>query len=194
MEYTLMHKNIPVVEMVIDETGFIAKLTKTHDERHIPIGVHIFQSGVDRKGLNDWWLGRSIPASRDGLQDALAMLGLSSPMPLIEKCLGLSLSDHYWICPRGSGLSWENVNFFTNDFSKDVGAVLFGNEPDNQENINLISPDNTSDGWLKKKWIIIDGTRYLMKGGSGVFQQEPFNEIIASTVMFKLNITKASKL
>ena len=83
MEYTLMHKDIPVVDMVIDETGFIAKLTKTHDERHIPIGVHIYDSGIDRKGLNDWWLSRSIPASRDGLQDALAMLELSSPITAI---------------------------------------------------------------------------------------------------------------
>ena len=188
MEYTLMHKNVPVVDMVIDETGFIAKLTTTHNELHLPVGINIFSSGIDRKGLNDWWLGRSIPASRDGLDDALAMLELSSPKLLIEKCFGLSLSDHYWICPRGSGLVWENVNFFTNTFSKDVGAVLFGQEPENQEQISLVSPDNTSDGWLKKKWIILDDKRYLMKGGSGVYQQEPFNEVIASAVMRKLGV------
>jgi len=188
MEYTLMHKTIPVVDMVIDETGFIAKLTTIYDERHIPIGVHMFPSGIDRKGLNDWWLGRSIPASRDGLQDALAMLELSSPTLLIEKCLGLSMSDHYWVCPKGSGLVWENINFFTNSFSKDVGEVLFGKGPENQEQINLFSPDNTSDGWLKKKWIIHGGERYLMKGGSGVYKQEPFNEVIASAVMLKLGV------
>jgi len=188
MEYVLMHKNIPVVAMIIDETGFIAKLTATYDERHLPIGVQIFNSGIDRKGLNDWWLGRSIPASRDGLQDALAMLELSSSVLLIEKCLGLSLSDHYWICPKGSGLVWENVNFFTNAFSKDVGEVLFGKEPPIYEHICLLSPDNTSDGWLKKKWIILDGKRYLMKGGSGVYKQEPFNEVIASAVMHRLGV------
>jgi len=27
--------------------------------------------------------------------------------------------------------------------------------------------DNSSDGWLKKKWIIVSGERLLMKAGSG---------------------------
>ncbi|MCL1846124.1 MAG: excisionase [Defluviitaleaceae bacterium] len=183
MDYTLMHKNIPVADMVIDETGFIAKVPKVHDERHLP--VRIFGAGIDRKALNDWWLGRSIPASRDGLQSALEVMGLSSPTLLIEKCFGLSLSDQYWIAPKNSELKWENINFFTNDFSKDVGEALFGKEP---TEINFASPDNTSDGWLKKKWIISDGKRVLMKGGSGVFQQEPFNEVISTIVMKRLNV------
>ena len=186
LEYTLMHKNIPVVDMVIDETGFIAKLSKIHDERHLPVGIRVSNTVIDRKALNDWWLSRSIPASRDGLQGALTVLGVSSPALLIEKCFGLSLSDQYWICPKDSGLKWEDVNFFTNDFSKDVGKILFGNEPDGP--VSLMSPDNTSDGWLKKKWIIVDGKRYLMKGGSGVYQQEPFNEVIAAAIMTRLGI------
>jgi len=186
LEHTLMHKNIPVVDMVIDETGFIAKLPKIHDERHLPVGVRISNTGIDRKALNDWWLGRSIPASRDGLQSALTVLGVSSPALLIEKCFGLSLSDQYWISPKDSGLKWEDVNFFTNDFSKDVGEILFGHEPDGP--VSLMSPDNTLDGWLKKKWVIVDGKRYLMKGGSGVYQQEPFNEVIAAAIMTRLGI------
>ncbi|MCL2361765.1 MAG: excisionase [Defluviitaleaceae bacterium] len=186
MEYILMHKDIPVVDMVIDETGFIAKLGTVYDERRIPIGVHTYASGIDRKGFNDWWLGRSIPASRDGLRDALMIMDVTSSSMLIEKCLGLSLSDQYWICPKGSGLNWSDINFFSNDFSVDVGEMLFGNKVNRQ--IDFISPDNTSDGWLRKKWIIIDGKRYLMKGGSGVFQQEPFNEVIASEIMERLGI------
>jgi hypothetical protein len=183
-----MHKNTPVVDMVIDETGFIAKLPKVHDERHLPVGIHIHQSGIDRKALNDWWLGRSIPASRDGLSEALLTLDISSPTLLIEECYGLSLSDHYWICPQESGLKWENVNFFNNDFSSDVGMILFGQAPNDPAHISLVSPDNTSDGWLRKKWIIAGGKRYLMKGGSGVFQQEPFNEVIASAIMKALGV------
>ena len=188
MEYTLMHKNIPVADMVIDETGFIAKLPKTHDERHLPVGVHVFKTGADRKALNDWWLGRSIPASRAGIGAALQSIGVSAPSFLLEKCYGLSLSDHYWICPKDSGLRWEDVNFFTNDFSKDMGEVLFGREPDDPNRISLMSPDNTSDGWLRKKWIIADGRRYLMKGGSGVYSQEPYNEVIASEIMRRLEV------
>jgi hypothetical protein len=87
-----------------------------------------------------------------------------------------------------SGLQWENVNFFTNGFSSDVGEILFGVEPKDPAHVSLFSPDNTSDGWLRKKWIISSGKRYLMKGGSRPFRQEPFNEVAASAIMRRLGI------
>lgn len=46
-----------------------------------------------------------------------------------------------------------------------------------------MSPDNTSDGWLKKKWVIVNGERSLLKAGSKPFQQEPFNEVIATKIL-----------
>ena len=188
MEYILMHKNISVTNIIIDETGYIARIQNTHDVTHLPPGINIFKTGIDRKELNDWWIGRSIPANRDGINDALQSIGISSPTLLIEKCYGLSLSDQYWICPKDSGLKWEVINFFHNNFSNDIGEILFGHEPADPTRVNLVSPDNTSDGWLRKKWIIADGKRFLMKGGSGVYQQEPFNEVAASTIMQRLNI------
>jgi len=190
MEYTLMHKNIPVVDMDIDEaTGQIAKLGNAHDVRHLPLGIGVYKTGIDRGALNKWWTGRSIPASRDGIRDALETLGVVGTSLLLTKCYGLSLSDHYWVCPKGSGISWEGVNFFDNDFSKDIGEILFGHEPGNPGHVSLVSPDNTSDGWLRKKWIIADGRRMLMKGGSGFMKQEPFNEVIASAIMRRLGIS-----
>jgi hypothetical protein len=51
-----------------------------------------------------------------------------------------------------------------------------------------MSPDNTSDGVLKKKWKIIDGKRYLIKGSSKPFKQEVANEILASKVCARLGI------
>ena len=192
-EYTLMHKNIPVVELMISEySGEIDKTGAIHAHPHLPLGTTI-SSGrekgrLERGFLNDWWRGRSIPASRAGIDAALRSIGISAPALLLEKCYGLSLSDHYWICPKDSGLRWEDVNFFTNDFSKDMGEVLFGREPDDPDRISLMSPDNTSDGWLRKKWIAADGKRYLMKGGSGVYQQEPYNEVIASEIMRRLAV------
>lgn len=55
-----------------------------------------------------------------------------------------------------------------------------------------MSPDNTSDGWLKKKWEIIEGKRCLIKGGSGATQQEPYNEVLASRIMDRLSIPHVS--
>jgi hypothetical protein len=183
-----MHKNIPVTDVeILSDTGHIVKLFNLQSPEHLPLGVKT-KDGMSRKAMNDWWTGRAIPASRDGIEDVLLKLGERSTAILASKCYGLSLSDQYWVCPKGSGLKWEAVNFFQNDFSKDMGEILFGHDSADSAKVNLMSPDNTSDGWLRKKWVIADGKRCLMKGGSGVYQQEPFNEVIASAIMLRLGI------
>lgn len=79
------------------------------------------------------------------------------------------------------------VNFFDNDFSEDIGDLLFGTNGKNS-GFDLSSPDNTSDGNLKKRWKIIDGKRYLIKSGSNPYSQQTFNEVIASRIMDRLGI------
>lgn len=191
---TLMHKNTPVVDLVIDaDSGIIDEAGHVHHEAHLPLGT-ITVSGVDegklsRHLLSKWWNGRTIPASRDSLERVLLELATPFASALAVKCYGLSLSDQYWIRPDGTDLEWSKVNFFQNEFSTDMGELLFGKEFPDRSRINAVSPDNTSDGWLEKKWIILDGKRLLMKGGSGPYQQEPLNELVACAVMKRLEIT-----
>ncbi len=191
MKYTLMHKNIAVADVEIDEVlGVITSIDNLSAREHLPVGVvHQLrhEETVDRYALNHWWAGRSIPASRMGVADALEALGVSSTKQLITKCLGLSLSDHYWFKPYGSSVAWEDVNFFDNAFSDDIGDVLFGIN-DKNDGFDFISPDNTSDGNLQKRWKIIDGKRCLLKSGSNPYSQQPFNEVIATIIMNKLGI------
>ena len=130
---------------------------------------------------------RSIPASRSGVREALETIGISDTKTLLIRCYGLSLSDQYWVRPANSDLTWERINFFTNDFSEDIGDILFGaNKMSNA--IDFSSPDNTSDGNLKKRWRIIDGKRCLIKGGSNPYRQQPLNEVIATKIMKRLGI------
>ena len=187
MRYVLMHKSIPVLSMELDEgTGTIIGLNELYAPERIPIGIPC-RDVVDRQALNIWWAGRSIPASRSGLREALDTLQIPTPLLLLTKCYGLSLSDQYWVCPEGSSLQWENINFFDHPFSDDVGNILFGKVP-NKADFDLMSPDNTADGWLKKKWVVADGKRRLIKGGSGATRQEPYNEVLASAIMRRLGI------
>ena len=191
MKYILMHKNIAVADVEIDEDlGVITSIDNLSAREHLPVGVvHQLrhEETVDRYALNHWWAGRSIPASRMGIADALEALGVSSTKQLITKCLGLSLSDHYWLRPYGSSVAWEDVNFFDNAFSDDIGDVLFGMN-DKNDGFDFISPDNTSDGNLQKRWKIIDGKRCLLKSGSSPYSQQPFNEVIATIIMKRLGI------
>lgn len=189
MQYVLMHKITAVMEIEIDESSAaILKTGQIFNPAHIPVGISVSGGRPDRRSLNEWWTGRAIPASRSGIRDALEILNIPYTQMLLTKCYGLSLSDQYWINPADNPLEWERVNFFSNPFSEDVGNALFGKATDS-EAISLISPDNTSDGWLRKKWKIIDGKRCLIKGGSDPAQQEPLNEALATAVMRRLGIS-----
>ncbi|MBC8544742.1 HipA domain-containing protein [Bianquea renquensis] len=183
-----MHKRTKVAEMELDDaTGYIQKIGAVYAPEHLPVGVPVRRGATDRAALNEWWTDRSIPTSRSGVREALEMLEINSPKMLLVRCYGLSLSDQYWICPEGSDLTWDRINFFGNDFSEDIGDVLFGADK-KADGLDFSSPDNTSDGNLKKRWKIINGKRCLVKGGSNPFRQQPFNEAIAAGIMERLDI------
>jgi len=185
---TLMHKTVPVADIELDnETGFILHIDKLYSPEHLPIGISVKKGVVDRSALNDWWTDRSIPASRSGVREALENLKITNTKALLVRCYGLSLSDQYWIRPENSDLTWKKINFFQNDFSEDIGDVLFGTNK-KRDPLDFSSPDNTSDGNLKKRWKIINGKRCLVKGGSNPYRQQPLNEMIATEVMKRLSV------
>ena len=189
MKCTLMHKRIAVAEMELDDaTGLIQKIGAVYVPEHLPVGIAVKNGAADRAALNEWWTDRSIPASRSGIREALETLEITSTKMLLVRCYGLSLSDQYWIRPEGFSLTWDAVNFFDNDFSDDIGDVLFG-EKKKADALDFSSPDNTTDGNLKKRWKLIGGKRCLVKGGSNPFCQQPFNEVIAAGIMERLGIS-----
>ena len=188
MKCKLMHKRIAVAELLLDDTtGFIQKIDRVFQPEHLPVGVSVNKGIADRAALNEWWTDRSIPASRSGIREALETLDVTSTKMLLVRCYGLSLSDQYWIYPENSNLTWDQINFFENPFSDDMGDVLFGTQK-KADGFDFSSPDNTSDGCLKKRWKILNGKRCLIKGGSNPFRQQPFNEVIAAGIMERLGI------
>ena len=181
--FFLMHKDrrVAVLE-VADKTADILEVEEILAPEHYPVGCR-----QDVLGLRGWWKSRGIPASRQGLREALAVMGVPYAELLLLKCNGLSLTDHYWITPCERPQQWSQVNFFQNDFSGDVGRALFGEQSDALA-LDLKSPCCTSDGFLKKRWQIADGRRVLVKGGMAPYFQEPLNECVASTVYELLGI------
>jgi hypothetical protein len=192
MKYILMHKKLPVAEVDIDEhNNIITKIVDVYEKEHLPLGVVKSNGQIEKNFLSDWWRGRVIPSSRPGLRDSLEKLHVSSVNELPLKGFGLSLSDQYWACPKDSKIDWENINYFNNSFSLDVGDILFGKDSKNNK-LDLNSPDNTSDGWLQKRWVILNNKRNLLKAGSPPYYQEPANEALASMICQRLNIPHVS--
>ena len=71
MKYILMHKDIPVCEIEITDASFsIENVSKICNPEHIPLGLSENEK-INLRKFNKWYKGRSIPASRQGLADAL---------------------------------------------------------------------------------------------------------------------------
>ena len=188
MDYTLFNKNRPLAEIELSDSGFIIAANKIIDAEAFPVGVIVDNNIKNTVGrLNAWWQGRAIPASRDGLKYVLQTYGIETTTELAARSLGLSLSDQYWLKPYGSSIEWQDVNFFTNEFSSELGDAFF-NRGSSKPNISPMTPDASSNGWLKKKWTIIGGERYIAKAGSVPLLQQPYNEVAASQIMEALGI------
>jgi hypothetical protein len=189
MNYTLKHKNIDVATLSFFETGEFTTVLTVHNLPHLPVCAVNEGEEVNAKYMHDWWDGRGIPKNREGLDEVLAKCSKRSKNELLIKSLGLSLTDHYWVCPEGDQFSWEQINFYDNTFSPDIGNLFFHRgiqKNDFDEN----SPDNSSDGQLKKRWEIEPETdkRILIKEGVLPYCQEPFNEKIVSYICSKFNL------
>jgi len=193
-QWLLMHKNIVVAELeIMEKAGVVTQVIETFDTDHAPLGtLNRLQKTINPESLDAWLKGRAIPASRQNIDKLLRGLGVLNTSVLALKSYGLSLSDQYWIKPIDSDFVWESVNFFQNDFSDDIGEILFQNKDVNHPNIKVISPDSNTDGLLRKKWTIQGGKRVLMKGDSDLAEQRPFNEEIASKIMTRLGINHVS--
>lgn len=189
MEYILWNKNTPVLRFngMLAYHFNIERITKIENPEYLPFEIrHNKQNNtILTRDVNAWFSTRKIPASRQNLQDLLEVTKIGSTDELALQNYALSLSDQYWISRVGESISWSDINFFTNDFSEDLGKIIGGKQV---EEIRFTTPDNTTGGWLAKTWKLHEGKRYLVKGRSGIYNQEPFNEVVASLLCQKLGI------
>ncbi len=73
--YILMHKNVPVADIGLDSaTGAITSVGTIYHEGHLPVGIAVKKGRADRAMCNEWWRGRAIPASRQGIRQVLEEL------------------------------------------------------------------------------------------------------------------------
>lgn len=176
-EYYLMHKDIPVCLMEISEEGLLGSVRRNEAaEAHFPLGGQ-----MNNMKFHEWWKDRAIPKTRHGAKSALQKLGYSSTNSALVNNLALSLSDCYWIQPRGEGLAWKDVNLFTNDFVDTFGEITMNR--DHMIDLRKETRFNcaTSQGELQKKWCIDkNGYRYMVKGNYGQSYQQSLNEIFAT--------------
>lgn len=189
MRIVLMHKNTEVASFDIDEdTGNILSKIDVISEEALPLPVQFSKGNefamVD--AMKGWVAYRSVPSSRSNFKHFLEENGVSTPSAMAYKSLGLNLSDQYWYRPQKSELEWNDINLFDNNFLKQDFKV------NTTVNGSFVSPDSNSNGELPKFWCVEDGKRILYKQGDGAYLQQPYNELFASKLLHKLNISHVS--
>lgn len=195
MKCILMNKNTDVLVANYDPaTGVFTQIIDIYNIDYAPYILKSFYVSDDvnnasfRTHLSEWFRGRGIPSWRDKLDLLLHRLNVTAPSELLDKAFGLSLSDQYWIKPYDLDVNYDDINFFDNDFDYTdfMEASLSKNSKTIISESSLKTPNNTTDGMLKKAWIIEDGTRYLLKGGYKNELLQPFNEVLASEICRRL--------
>ena len=180
--FTLMNRTHEIADVVYGQARReFSHFGELIDGKRAPIGIAPAESSVSLPDFNRWWRGRGIPDTRDNVDQVLREAGAQVPEELLQRNLGLSLSDQYWIRPRGSGLAWGDVNFSHNDFE----AVAQRTASVSARPEMRAHPANTSDGDLEKTWVVRAGKRMLLKSGRHN-NQEPFNEVAATALHRRL--------
>ncbi len=182
--FILKHKDLDVAMMKMDvRTGMIEYVLSVYLPEELPAGC-----APDGTGLGEWWKLRAIPDSRKGIRQVLSRLSEETSQSLMLSSYGLSLTDHYWIQPVGQELYWKDLNFYENNFEDELGDILTDSERDRSDSdgISKLSPSVSVNGDMKKKWIIRDGGRYLLKVNPNYHSQQAVNEVIAGKLHERL--------
>lgn len=161
-----------------DIDGNPADIVKINNPELLPICL---KKDCSFEKFMEWLKKRSFSEKREGLDDVKSLFGTE----WMENKNYASLSDHYWIKRRTE--TYKKVNYFTNFYSKDIGNMFFSPWLIDKSKINNASPDMSTNGVLKKRWIQKeDKTSFLVKAGSIKTHQEPLSEVLVSVLAEKL--------
>lgn len=196
MKCVLMNKNTKVLIAEYNTVSkFFDQILEIINIDYVPYALknsydkNNYNDDLFRIGLSEWFKDRGIPSWRDRLDLLLHRLNVETTTELLDKAFGLSLSHQYWIKPYDLDVKYDDINFFDHDFdySEFMEASLSLNSKTIQSEKSLKTPNNTTDGMIKKAWIIENGTRYLLKGGYRNEILQPFNEVLASEICKRLD-------
>ena len=164
--------------------GLTAEIQYINEDRRFIFPVNL---AVTNEGIVKWLAKRVIPKNRAFVDEILKGFGLSvnDTKGIIDICLGLSLTDSYWVTPIEFGGSFDKYNLFENPFSEALSLVAYTGVGSADKAFST-SPEFTTNGMLRKAWRNIDGDGiYLYKGGTeGAANtgNEPYSEYYACQI------------
>lgn len=188
-KYILMNQNTEVLKFEFDkDLNVIAGIDEIYNLDYAPLNIKNIIEEKRTIELNNWFNERGIPVYRDNAKEILEIFNINSVKELINRDYALSVSDQYWFKPENENIKWENINYFDRNYdSISFADSTFGSGAgkslnQTSQNGSDKTPNNTSNGQLKKVWIKKDNENYLYKGAGTIHNFEPINEVLASKI------------
>ena len=192
VRYTLMNRNHPVLDFTYNRrTRQTADLVVREGSDWKPLGIGLRERDPNRYDLAAWISARSIPDLRPNLSPVLRKTEAANAADLMFASWGLNLSDQYWFKPEGADLDWHAINYFENSYEERYGEMLLDGSRTAAPGVDAgprcsSSPDSATPGMLPKTWTRENGVDYLVKGGTGGENREPYHEVLASRLLARL--------
>lgn len=181
--YCFMHEDTEIANILVNDYGELSEIALIESEgakKYLPM-LPLSSDRAD-VALAKWLRGRTVPATRQGIKRELTTMGMSEFEYMLEN-LGLSLTDHYWLNPAGSGYTWEAINLYTNNFRAAFSLDIADDDTQSIAGKTNFVPNASLKGDLKKKWIITqNGSRVLVKGSSGHSIRQSLCEVLATEI------------
>ena len=166
--YQLMHKDIPCGVLIIDSDNQTIEAFSNTNREYAP-----FLGNADERLMKKWWEARTIPASRDSINELLRKAGYSTTREYLMKNLALSLTDTYWVQPIDAGAKWADVNLYTLSFAG--GKIPYHSQAS-------YDPNATLGGQMDKYWDIQEKPPVLVKTAYKAYGQQAINEAFATEI------------
>lgn len=188
-KYILMNQNTEILKFEFDkDLNIILKIEQIYNLEYAPLNIANSSKEKMLLELNNWFNDRGIPVYRDNAKEILETFDINNMKDLINRDYALSVSDQYWFKPENSDIEWKNINYFDQNYDSlsfveatyGSGAGISLNQSNEKDSDK--TPNNTSNGQLKKVWIKNSGTNYLYKGSGTIHNFEPINEVLASKI------------
>ena len=174
IEYDLMHKNDKCGTLLFDEN--IGRIVEYRDAKN---GLSPYLGNCDIKKMQKWWEMRAVPASRATMRQVISASNCLNTEIYLAKNLGLSMTDTYWIKPKGVDLSFDDVKF-TNLAMYSHGKIPY-------HNATSYDPNASLGGQMEKYWDLMHKIPVLVKESYKYYGQQSVNEVFATLIHERQN-------
>lgn len=170
--YVLMNRDEPILD-------FVCRRDEFDDSEFFELNWHSCLRPIGSRGITAFLEDRRAPLQRENMASLLVQYRCDDLETFLQVTHALSLNDTFWVRRKGEDLEWKDVSLYANEFTDSVCKAAFTGSVFPAEP-SPTSPEFCTGGQFAKCWIREPDGISLYKGGSDIYEIDPFSEYLAS--------------